>query len=368
MCLAYKVGINISSAIAQKNLGRGYKQILNESFDITDGYSVGNKCRTYRIKADKVFDISSKDERTAKKNASYITFDKSVNDILETYSHHERLCATSHMNKCYAAKCHEDLIYNIDDTLGGRETNAFACLPSEIRALAKGAYASMDIKTSQPRTTIKVLKIDENTNSDAVYFTDLVNNGTIYEYLSKKLAMTRKEAKIAYNASINSDCSQNSFGGLYNKAAVSKFIKERFPTVYKIVKEYAATNGKKSIGRACMTLEANAINAIVNKHNVIPVYDQIYIFGGDVEKIQKDLVDSIKENMGWTDIPDDDMVEVKHKVTQEHKEEEEEEEGEEKSTGAIILVSKYKVLWVLRSVRRCFSQKWFDFTPFIVRI
>jgi hypothetical protein len=74
--------------------------------------------------------------------------------------------------------------------------------------------------------------------------------------------------------------------------------------------------------------------------------------------------------MGWTDIPDDDMVEVNHNVlTQEHKEhKEEEEEGEEKSTGAIILVSKYKVLWVLRSVRPCFSQKWFDFTPFIVRI
>ena len=362
--LAYKVGINISSAIAQSELGRGYKQILNELFYCVDGYSVGNKCRTWRIKADKVYNTSTKDERTAKKTASYITFDKSVDDILKGYSHHERLCATSHINKCYAAKCREDLIYNIDNTLGGRETNAFACLPSEIRARATGVLASMDIKSSQPRTTIKVLKIDEYKNKDAVYFTYLVNTGKIYEHLSTQLHMTRTQAKIAYNASINSDCSTNSFGAMHNKAAVSKYIKIRFPTVYNIVKEYAAINGKKSIGRACMTLEANAINAIVKKHNVVPVYDQIYIFGGDVEQIKKELTHSINQHMGWTDIAYADMVEIKNHnefLQQEHTE-------EEKTQGTIILVSKPKSLKMLRYVQRRLVQKWFDFTHFPVRI
>lgn len=366
--LARETGINISSAIAQSNLGRKYKQILTGLFDCVDGYSVGNKCRTWRIKADKVQDVSCKDERTAKNKPSYITFDKSVEHILKGYNIRKRLCATSHIKKCYAAKCHQDLIYSASDTLGGRETNAFASLPKEIRAIAivNGTKAvSMDIRSSQPRTTIKVLKIDEYKNKDAVYFTHLVNSGKIYEFLGRYLNMDRDEAKVAYNASINSDCSTNSFGDMKNKAAVSKFIKERFHTVYNIIKEYADTNGKKSIGRACMTLEANAVNEICKKYeNVIPVYDQIYIFGGDDEQIKKELIDSIKQHMGWTDIPDADILEIKN-----HNEflQQEQEEGE-KEQRAIILVSKPRSLKMLQYIQRRIIQKWFDFTHFPVRI
>ena len=377
--LAYSTGINISSAIAQTELGRGYKKILNDIFTIVDGYSVGNKCRTWQLKADKVINLSTKDERAAKNNATFITFDKSVDKILEGYSHHEKICAISHMNKCYSAKCHSDLVYNIDDTLGGRETNALSCLPSKIRALAiiNGNKAvSMDIKSSQPRTTIKVLKIDEYKNNDAVYFTKLVNTGKIYEHLSNNLYMTREEAKIAYNASINSDCSTNSFVPFTdnkkeyiknkrkaeNKAAVSKFIKERFPTVYNIIKEYSKINGKKSIGRACMTLEANAVNEICKKYNnVIPVYDQIYVFGGDIQKIQNDFVDSIKKNMGWTQ---EETISVKNHNEFLH----EEEDREEKEEEAIILVSKPKSIKMLRYLQARIIKKWFDFGQKPIRI
>lgn len=363
--LAYSTGINISSAIAQTELGRGYKKILNDIFIIVDGYSVGNKCRTWQLKADKVINLSTKDERTAKNNATFITFDKSVDKILQGYSHHEKICAISHMNKCYSAKCHSDLVYNIDDTLGGRETNALSCLPSKIRALAiiNGNKAvSMDIKSSQPRTTIKVLKIDEYKNNDAVYFTKLVNTGKIYEHLSNNLDMTRDEAKVAYNASINSDCSTNSFGGMHNKAAVSKFIKERFPTVYNIIKEYSKINGKKSIGKACMTLEANAVNEVCKKYkNVIPVYDQIYVFDGDIQKIQNDFVNSIKNNMGWTQ---EETISVKN-----HNEFlQEEEQGEEKEEEAIILVSKPQSSKMVRYLQARIIKKWFDFGQKPIRI
>lgn len=363
--LAYSTGINISSAIAQKELGRGYKQILNDLFACVDGYSVGNKCRTWQLNADKVINLSTKDERVAKNNATFITFDKSVDKILEGYSRHEKICAISHMNKCYSAKCHSDLVYKIDHTLGGRETNAFACLPSEIRALAivNGTKAiSMDIKSSQPRTTIKVLKIDEYKNNDAVYFTKLVNTGKIYEHLSNNLDMTRDEAKVAYNASINSDCSTNSFGGMYNKAAVSKFIKERFPTVYTAVKNYSKINGKKSIGRACMTLEASAVNEICKKYNnVIPVYDQIYVFGGDIQNIQNDFIESIKKNMGWQH---EETISVKN-----HNEFlQGEERGEEQEEGAIILVSKPKSVKMLMYLQRRIIKKWFDFGQNPIRI
>jgi hypothetical protein len=365
--------INLSSAILQRELGRAYKSVVNEMFDIISGYSIGNKCRTYRLKKNVcITDISSKTERINKQMATYMTFDSCINKILKGYGYYERLCAISHINKCYASKCKEDLIYKIDDTLNNRETNAYACLPKEIRehAIINGVKSvSSDICSSQPRTTIKVLKIDQRKEKDAILFTKLVNTGKIYDNISKALGITRKEAKIGYNASINSDCSMNSYGGMQTKANVSKYIKEKFPTVFNIVKEYSKINGKKSIGRACMSLEAGAVNDIVKKYNnVIPVYDQIYIFGGNIEEIQSEFRNSIRKHMNWDSINNEDML-----TTTDHNEflkhETQEEQGEEnKEQRAIILVSKAKSPKMLAYLQRKTIHKWFDFGPIPIRI
>jgi hypothetical protein len=111
-----------------------------------------------------------------------------------------------------------------------------------------------------------------------------------------------------------------------------------------------------------MTLEANAVNEICKKYeNVIPVYDQIYVFGGDIQKIQNDFVNSIKNNMGWTQ---QETISVKNHNEFLH----EEENREEKEEEAIILVSKPKSIKMLRYLQARIIKKWFDFGQKPIRI
>ena len=389
MMYAYPTGFNISSEIMQREYGRDYIDFLEKNLEMVSNYQIGKKCRTYRLKKGvKIIDVSTKKERTNKKNATYIKFDdKALKEITKAYSHHEKVCATSHINRIYASKNKEEMLYNDDIDLGGRKTYAFACLPSEIRGLASinGIRPiSYDIKSSQPRTTVFLLGLNKMKQADAVRFTQLVCNGRIYDLLAKDLGLSRSEAKIAYNASINSDLSTNTFAlnkdekmKMVHKSKVSEYIWENFPSVYDAVKAYAKKHGKKSIGRHCMALEAKVIEETMNMHkdiHIIPVYDQIYVFADKEtsEKVNKTFVSNIKKHMGWYNIPDNNITE-KHDHNSffvEHKEQEQREQGKQgtrETTGNHFSKSKrYDMVSYAILQKNIF--KWFDFEHIPIRI
>lgn len=389
MSLVYSTGLNISSEIMQREYGRDYKDILDKYFNMVSNYQIGKKCRTYVLKQEvEVLDVSTKKERTDKKNASYIKFDdKILKEITKAYSHHEKICVNAHIQKIYGSANKEEMLYNNDLELGGRKTYAFACLPSEIRGLASidGIRPiSYDIKSSQPRTTVFLLGLNKMKQADAVRFTQLVCNGKIYDLLARDLGLSRSQAKVAYNASINSDLSTNTFAlneeekiKMIHKSKVSEYIWEYFPTVYDAVKSYAKKYGKKSIGRHCMALEAKVIEETMNMHkdiHIIPVYDQIYVFADKEtsEKVNKTFVSNIKKHMGWLSIEEDKITE-RHDHNSffiEPKEQEQEEQGKQgtrETTGNHFSKAKrYDMAPYAILQKNIF--KWFDFEPVPIRI
>jgi hypothetical protein len=168
----------------------------------------------------------------------------------------------------------------------GRTYGPFVNLPSHLRdevAAHNGFGVEIDLVSSQPTIAAAVTE-DEQLKQD-------VSSGTdVYERLAGCLGSTRKEAKTAFNTTMNvrnGDKSRNTIHRAIQHhtrnpllaAKASLYVKNRYPEFHSVVEQYRDKDGESFGGHFLSRIESE----ILDIDDVLPAHDAVYVRPESVE-------------------------------------------------------------------------------------